>query len=208
MGPVTPSSVSSSTHSGARVLCLEDDVTVSRALERTLQGYVVDLVSTVAEAKTKIESGSYDAWLLDVRVPDGSGLDVLAWARLRGDRTPALVMTGLLDHVHANSAQILGAEFVYKPYGKAHLDSFLERATRPAETPLPSRNADAFVREHKLTKREGEIIHAIARGVPRGDLAAQLGVAESTVKTLIHRLLERAGYANLDEVLRDLLRRA
>ncbi len=198
----------SSTHAGRRLLCLEDDVTVSRALERTLQGYELDMVATVADAKMRIESGgSYAAWILDVRVPDGSGLDVLAWARLRGDRTPALVMTGVLDHVHANSAQILGAEFVFKPYGKAHLDSFLERATRPTETPLPSRNAEAFVREHGLTKREGEIIHAIARGVPRADLAGQLGVAESTIKTLVHRLLERAGYANLDEVLRDLLKR-
>lgn len=197
------------TKNGARLLCLEDNLAYQRALGAALSDCELDFVSTVAEAKDHIAASEYTAWLLDVSVPDGSGLDVLAWARLRGDQTPALVMTGLQERTLANSAQILGAEFLYKPYRKAHIDSFLARATRPpSETPLPAMNAVAFVKEHGLTPREGEIVHAIARGVPRSAIADELKVAESTVKTLIHRLLERSGYENLDEVLRDLLKRA
>jgi DNA-binding NarL/FixJ family response regulator len=192
----------------ARVLCLEDDFHMRAALGHALAGYELDLVMTVTEAKERIVRCAYVAWLLDVGVSDGSGLDVLAWARLRGDLTPALVMTGLQERELANSAQILGAEFLYKPYRKAHIDAFLARATSGIEPlPLPVRNADTFAQQNQLTPREGDVVRAIARGVPRAHLAAELGVAESTVKTLVRRILARTGHDNLDAILCELLQR-
>lgn len=191
-----------------RLLCLEDDFHIRTVLARVLAGHDVELVQTISTAKQRITTGSYAAWLLDIAVPDGSGLDLLAWARVRGDRTPALVMTGLQELQLANHAQILGAEFVHKPYRKSHIDSFLERVMRDVDrVSLPMRNADQFTKEHALTAREGDVIRAIASGVPRASLAAELGVAESTVKTLIRRMLKRTGHENMDEVLRELLRR-
>ncbi len=191
-----------------RLLCLEDDTHMRAALTHALTAHDLDLVETIRTAKQRIASSSYAAWLLDVSVPDGSGLDLLAWARLRGHRTPALVMTGLPDLQLANHAQILGAEFVHKPYGKSHIDSFLARVTLELEVAAhPVRKAEEFTKENVLTPREGDVIRAIVSGVPRASLASELGIAESTVKTLVRRILKRTGHDNLDQVLRDLLRR-
>ncbi len=188
------------------VLCLEDDPIVASAVRRAMPGREVDCVRRAAECRERMLQRSYGGWLLDIHVPDGSGLDVLEWGRSRGDGTRALIITGALQHELANRAQALGAEYLLKPFGKANLDAFLERCDAPLRTVPEELRVDTFVELYALTEREAEIVRAIARGVSRAGLSVELGISENTLKTAVRRLLWRTGHESLDDLLRSLLR--
>ena len=187
-----------------RLLCLEDDRQLHAALRRALVDSDLTLVDTTAEARILIRSQRFDAWMLDVIVPDGSGLALLAWARARGDLTPALVVTGVLDPGPANSAQALGAEFLYKPYGLANLQAFLARALAPAAMDTRVTAVDDLIAVHELSDRESALVRCIARGIARADLPQVLGVSDNTVKTHIRRVLRKTGHGRVADLYRDL----
>jgi DNA-binding response OmpR family regulator len=78
-----------------RVLLVEDDAVLGSVVRHSLQdaGYRVDLATTLAQARHFWRVQPFDAVLLDLNLPDGSGLAALREARARSDRTPALVLT-------------------------------------------------------------------------------------------------------------------
>jgi len=77
------------------ILLLEDDPQLGRALSHSLEaaGLAVNWVRTVAEADRFLDSGPYTIVLLDLGLPDGSGLEVLKAMRRRDDRSPVLILT-------------------------------------------------------------------------------------------------------------------
>jgi two-component system vancomycin resistance associated response regulator VraR len=189
-----------------RLLCVEDDPLVQRAVRRALPEFDVAIVGTIAASRELMLHERFGAWLIDISIPDGSGIELLAWARKRGDKTPALVMTGLVDRQPVNEAQALGAEFLYKPYSASNLRAFVARTyANLVNAPDASRRIDELVARASLTTREEEIVRAIARGVDRSDLAQTLGVKENTVKTHIRGLLEKTGHRDLGQVYRELV---
>jgi len=80
-----------------RVLVVEDDPMISDGVGVGLRlaGFTVDTVATCADAQASLAASSFDAVLLDVMLPDGSGLDVLRALRSANDRTPVLLLTAL-----------------------------------------------------------------------------------------------------------------
>nr|WP_272210585.1 response regulator [Marinicella sp. W31]MDC2876484.1 response regulator [Marinicella sp. W31] len=80
-----------------RILVIEDDPVLADGLAvgLRLNGYTVDAVETCADAIAAIAAGAYDAIILDLMLPDGSGLDLLADVRQAGNRTPVLMLTAL-----------------------------------------------------------------------------------------------------------------
>jgi DNA-binding response OmpR family regulator len=78
-----------------RVLVAEDDAALRSVLERGLRenGYVVDAVADGAAALTHLRAYDYDVAVLDWRMPERTGIEVVAEARSRGDRTPILMLT-------------------------------------------------------------------------------------------------------------------
>ena len=78
-----------------RLLLIEDEVRivelVSRALAR--EGFVVDAFGTCADGKEALSDIHYDAAILDLGLPDGDGLVLLAAIRSGGNRLPVLVLT-------------------------------------------------------------------------------------------------------------------
>jgi FixJ family two-component response regulator len=194
---------------GLPILCLEDDRFLRTSLRRLLDAHEVTLFDRVATARASIEARDYAAWLLDVTVVDGTGLELLAWARTNGKHTPALVMTGSEDRQLANQAQALGAEFLYKPFGMAAVEGFIARADavhRRESSPPVVGAAERLAERHRLPRREHEIVEALMRGIARTRLASELGVSENTMKTYVRRLLERTQHDSLDALLRTMLR--
>ena len=87
-----------------RLLLIEDDPQLGRALLQALTdgGYVATWVRNVEEGELHLQTQTYDSLLLDLGLPDGSGLDVLKGMRRRNDRTPVLILTardGVEDRV-------------------------------------------------------------------------------------------------------------
>lgn len=78
-----------------RVLLVEDAPRLAQAVAEILRGerYLVDVASTRAQAEELAASGAYDMILLDIMLPDGSGIDVLRGLRAAGDATPVILLT-------------------------------------------------------------------------------------------------------------------
>jgi DNA-binding response OmpR family regulator len=78
-----------------RVLVAEDDAALRSVLERGLRekGYVVDAVADGAAALRYLRAYEYDVAVLDWRMPERTGIEVVAEARSRGNRTPILMLT-------------------------------------------------------------------------------------------------------------------
>ena len=80
-----------------RILVVEDDPVLSNGLKvgLGLSGATVDTVVTCADAYAALATSTFDAVVLDLMLPDGSGLDVLASIRKTGDKTPVLLLSAL-----------------------------------------------------------------------------------------------------------------
>jgi len=102
-----------------RILLVEDNAQFredfARALERAMAADSLDVVfveaDSLAEARARLREGGLDAALIDVRLPDGDGLDLVR--ELYDDaagRIPTLVLTAYLDHTVAARAMDAGAQ--------------------------------------------------------------------------------------------------
>jgi DNA-binding NarL/FixJ family response regulator len=102
-----------------RILLVEDNTQFrddfARALERALAAEPLDVVfveaGSLAEARARLREGGLDAALIDVRLPDGNGLDFVR--ELNDDAAshiPTLVLTAYLDHEVASRAMDAGAQ--------------------------------------------------------------------------------------------------
>lgn len=165
---------------------------------------------TIAGARRAVEQlGSAPAGVIvDVRLPDGNGLDLLSEIREHWPdaHVGALVLTGTADPETINRSHMLDAGFAVKPDTLDNLRAFLDRiaADRP-RVPLDDA-VDRFVRIYNLTPRETDLLAALAHGERRTDLATELGVEEGTVKTHIKNILKKTGDGDVGELLARLLR--
>ncbi|MCS0505195.1 response regulator [Ancylobacter mangrovi] len=102
-----------------RILVVEDDPVLMNGLKAGLRlsGATVDGVETCADAEAALRADRFDAVVLDVMLPDGSGFDVLGRLRGQGNVTPVLMLTALdeaRDRVHGLDA---GADdYLGKPF--------------------------------------------------------------------------------------------
>lgn len=82
---------------GARVLIVDDDEALRRALQKTVSsfGYSVTLASSAEQADGLVASNNYDVALLDVDLPRMSGVEFLRWALSRDPELPVIMLTGL-----------------------------------------------------------------------------------------------------------------
>jgi two-component system nitrogen regulation response regulator NtrX len=119
-----------------RILIVDDEENIGRSLRLILEreGYAVNVCRSVAEYQAHPDSQRADAYLLDVKLPDGSGIDLLRAARQNGASAPAIMISGhgtIADAVEATRA---GAyDFLEKPLGRDRvllaLKNALEQST-------------------------------------------------------------------------------
>lgn len=116
-----------------RILVVEDDIVLSDGLKvgLALKGWTVDLVSTCGDAWAAFASTRFDAVVLDLMLPDGSGLDLLANIRRRGDTTPVLLLTALDDTTDRVRGLDTGADdYLGKPFDLDELSARLRALCR------------------------------------------------------------------------------
>ncbi len=115
---------------GLSILLVEDDAGLrgSLALSLSRRGYAVMPAASRAEAERILADHGIDLLLLDLRLPDGSGLDVLARARELDPQAPVVVMTAFPDVRTAVRAMREGArDYIVKPFELEELHLTLER---------------------------------------------------------------------------------
>jgi DNA-binding NtrC family response regulator len=86
------------------------------------------VVGSVSEAQAALDTQHFDAFIVDHRLPDGSGLELLAEVRIRSGKNPVLLLTGELDGDIVERARELEAEYVGKPASAKQLEGFVQRA--------------------------------------------------------------------------------
>ena len=118
-----------------RILVVEDEAALAESLAKGLRqaAHAVDLAPTLADARTKLALEGYDAIVLDIGLPDGSGLQLAREVRGRGNRVPILMLTardGVRDRVAGLDA---GADdYVVKPFALEELLARLRALERRA----------------------------------------------------------------------------
>jgi DNA-binding NarL/FixJ family response regulator len=202
------------------LLLIEDDKGLSHRIAKLLRPFgAVHIVATAADARRALSAQSWSALFVDVGLPDGSGLDVLAYARAANNDVPALVVTGWGDSKTANRAFELGAAFLRKPFEAAQLVAFLEGladsartsigAALPPSLALLERTADAWRVRYGLTHTEHAILRAaLVEGESHLQIEARLGIAQNTMKVHVRNLLAKTGDPDLSAAVQRALREA
>jgi DNA-binding NtrC family response regulator len=113
-----------------RILVIDDEADIRESLELllTAENYVVDVAENGAQGLQKFESGTYDLVLLDLMMPDRSGMDVLADIRQRDPETPVFMLTAYGSVEVAVRALKSGAnDYFSKPWDNEKLLIEIER---------------------------------------------------------------------------------
>jgi len=107
-----------------RILLVDDELDLRMLVAERLglEGYKVTEAGRVKEAISRMTESEYDLLLLDVRLPDGTGLDVLRFMKESGRHTPVIMLTGTTGLDIAVESVRLGArDYVTKPARIAYL---------------------------------------------------------------------------------------
>ena len=188
------------------IYLVDKEPAVRRSLERLLQSAGYEVLSfessrTFLAVAPKLGDGCV---LVDVRMPELSGLDVLERLRQNGVTMSVVMMAADGDVRTAVNAMKAGAtDFLEKPCEPDKLFAALEEALA-GSTPGSTTNAakEATRRIARLTPREYEVLAALAAGTTTKTIAYELGISVRTVEAHRGRMLERLGTKRLAEAIR------
>lgn len=208
-----------------RLLIVEDDDLLRDGLSVGLRlaGFSPDAVTSLSDARSALHSGEFEAVVLDLMLPDGSGLDFLQELRAAGDTRPVLVLTARdqtgerVYGLDAGADDFLGKPFEL-PELAARLRAILRRRQGRAENLLrwngfcldPARmRGEIEGREIEFSNREFTILQALMER-PGAILAKsfledrlygwQEEVESNTVEVHIHKLRAKLGAGFIETV--------
>ena len=121
----------------ARILILEDDTTFAQLLDGflTKNKHEVTLATLIRQATKTIENQKFDLLLVDYRLPDGTGIELLAHVRTLGQTTPVIVMTSFNDvRTAVKSIQMGAFDYITKPVNPDELLMVIKNALSSKET--------------------------------------------------------------------------
>ena len=172
------------------VCIVDDDRAVLAALTSllTAEGYAVRAHESARTFLDMIQQDDCGCLVADVRMPEMSGLDLLAEMKERRVSMPVIVITTHGDVSLAVAAMKRGAvDFFKKPFdGGALLDSVRAALAREESEPAPDAETQ-MIKERfaTLSKREKEVLAALLNGQPNKTIANELGISKRTIE--VHR---------------------
>ena len=143
-----------------QLLVIEDDGSIRESLVDYFRGrdWLVTACADRKSADATLQAQRFHMVLLDLRLPDGEGLDVLRALRKRGDKTPVIVLTARGEVEQRVLGLQLGADdYVIKPFSVHELDARMQAVQRRAAQPTtPIRLGEAEVDLSGHCGRRGE----------------------------------------------------
>lgn len=180
------------------VYIVDDDDGMRRALSTLLGtiGHTTMAFASPTEFLSKYDPSRPACLVLDVRMPEMSGLEVQQKLNRSGSMLPVILMTGHGDIPMAVQAMKDGAfDFLQKPFRDEDLLDRIRRALQQDDENRRSvqRHADLRQRANSLTPREREVMAMVVDGRANKVIAIDLGLSERTVE--IHRanVMEKMG---------------
>ena len=204
-------------------LVVEDDVFLRDGLCEMLQreGYAADCAGTCREARRLAAEKSYNLIILDIMLPDGSGLDLCSGWRSGGLETPILFLTAKDDEVQVvRGLDTGGDDYVTKPFRLAELLSRIRALLRRNHPPLYEKgelridlqtmSASCKGEQLNLTPTEFQLLSALLRNAGRvltRKILLQtiwddggLYIDDNTLSVHISRLREKVGAGRIETV--------
>jgi two-component system nitrate/nitrite response regulator NarL len=193
-----------------RVLLVDDHPMIGAALDMLLRDTdyeVLGRARTAAEATTMINREKPALVLLDVHLPDASGLDVLHRLSSGRKRPVVILVTAGMDDAQLLTAAELQPEgIVLKTSDPGLLLKCMDAVVaggRWVDPEIAERTRQAQERAASappLTRRERELIDLVRQGLRNRDIAAELGVTEGTVKVYLHAIFDKLKVENRTEL--------
>jgi DNA-binding NarL/FixJ family response regulator len=183
-----------------RVLVVEDHNVVRQglvALLKVVEGLeVVGEAADGAEALTQFRKHQPDVTLIDLRLPQLSGVDVIQRVRAHTPHARFIVLTTYDGDEDIYRALKAGARaYLLKGMTSDDLISTI-RTVHGGKSHIPAAIAEKLAERmgaDELTPRESDVLEQIVRGKSNKEIAAELDVSEATVKTHINSLLGKLG---------------
>ncbi len=171
-----------------KILVVEDDSAIAEAVESVLnsENYQAISATTVAQAMQLLESDELSLVLLDLKMPDGDGLDVLHHIRQQESNLPVIMMTGVNDVKRAVECMKAGAQdYLRKPFARRDLlDAVGYEISRASEVEAAGGIKSFEEEEKQIIKRALELTRWRVN-----EAATQLKIGRAT----IYRKIERYG---------------
>lgn len=176
--------------SAVTIYVVDDDVSVRRSLKRLLNayGFQMEVFSSASEFLNSKEIRRPACLVLDVQLPDTSGINLQAEMRAKGLTLPIVFITGHGDISMSVKAMKAGAvDFLPKPFSTKSLVESVERALSLDQVQMSQslKMNKVKVQIEALTPREKEVFLEVIKGKLNKQIAHDLGIALKTVK--IHR---------------------
>jgi len=183
---------------------VDDDDAVRDSLCALLEvsGYRVVAFADAAAFRGRVGGEDPVCVFLDVRLPDGSGLDINRELHAALPALPVIVMTGHGDVPMAVEAMREGAvDFIEKPFEGGRMAEALDRALSRTPPAVPG-DADTRARFAPLTPRETDVMRGMVAGHPTKIIAHDLGLSPRTVEIHRGRVMKKTGAGSLSELVK------
>jgi DNA-binding NarL/FixJ family response regulator len=162
-------------------------------------GTIAAAIQLVAEHRAVVGA------IIDIQLPDGSGLDLIRYMRAGSPECPILVLTAYCEPDNANAAHRLGAEFAAKPSFAENVRAFAGRLMRRDPSTL-SQIVEDFARTHGLTPTERQVMELLAADRSREEVAERLHISPNTLRNHVSAVLTKSRQSSIAELARNLRR--
>jgi FixJ family two-component response regulator len=178
------------------VVVVDDDISVRESLELLIQneGWQVALFESAQEFLARLPTVVPSCLILDINLPDLSGLDIQQHVSAERSWTPIIFITGYGDIPTSVRAMKAGAaEFLTKPLNDEILIEAIRDAVHRSQDILKREGAQRQLqgRFDLLSKREREVMNLVVKGLMNKQVGFELGISEITVKAHRGRVMEK-----------------
>ena len=191
----------------AIVFLVDDDESVRRGLSRLMRsaGHACEAFESAEAFLQRQHHPGVGCIVLDLRMPDVTGLELQDRLGRLGYQVPIIFLTGHGDIPHSVQAVKQGAvNFLTKPVDDEILLAAVEEALTRSRHLMAAAQEKAAIRQRAetLTPREFEVMRGVIAGALNKQIAAHLGIAERTVKIHRSRALGKMGVVSVAELVR------
>jgi two-component system, NarL family, response regulator DevR len=196
-----------------RVFLLDDHEIVRRGVRELLEGQpdieVVGEAGTAEEAHGRIPATSPDVALLDLRLPDGDGVEICREIRSRHPEIECIILTSYADDDAVYAAILAGAAgYLLKQVRGTDIVEGIRRVGRGESLLDPTvtrrvlerlRHRDDHDELAELTNQERRILDLIGEGLTNRQIGEEMHLAEKTIKNYVSNLLAKMGMSRRTE---------
>ena len=188
------------------VYVVDDDLSVREALDLlvTSAGWQAEICESAGEFLSRARASVPNCLVLDINLPDLSGLDVQRLVSAERAAMPIIIITGYGDVPTTVTAMKAGAvEFLTKPFGGEMLLAAIEKALDRSRVKLAQDSEVQALRDRhgSLSRREREVMALVVSGLMNKQVAFEIGISEITVKAHRGQVMRKMKASSLADLV-------